>query len=158
VTPITVASDGKTQMWTHKRHTEESTLDMTPLVDVVFLLIVFFMLSTTFIILPGVRIDLPKASAEKITLEKNEVVLVVDKEGNFYFEDEKVTDKEMQDRLAAARQNNAEALVLIEGDRVCDYGRMVDLLGMVRDCGLNRIAIVTKDEKKQNPDGSGDKK
>ena len=72
-------------MWNDRNKAEEPSLDMTPLVDVVFLLIVFFMLSTTFIVLPGIHVDLPRASSERITLEPDEIVLSVDKDGRMYF-------------------------------------------------------------------------
>lgn len=130
-------------MWVRRGRSEEPALDMTPLVDVVFLLIIFFMLSTTFIKLPGIKVDLPQASSEKIEVEKNEAVLTVDENGAFYFDEEPVDDAGMLARLSALAAGDREILVLITGDKNSHYGRVVELLGMVRKSGLHRIAIVT---------------
>ena len=79
-------------MWTRRKHSENANLDMTPLVDIVFLLVVFFMLSTTFIVLPGIKIDLPEASSETVRLEKEEIVLSIEKGGEIYFNKERVDE------------------------------------------------------------------
>jgi biopolymer transport protein ExbD len=130
-------------MWIHKRHADDSTLDMTPLVDVVFLLIIFFMLSTTFIVVPGLKIDLPKAASRMIEVEKHKVVLSVDKNGGLYFDQDHVDKETMFRLLRRAASENPGMLVLVKGDRNSKYGVNVDLLDMVRRAGLSRIAIVT---------------
>ncbi|MFC1835492.1 ExbD/TolR family protein [Thermodesulfobacteriota bacterium] len=138
-------------MWSHRKKTEESSLDMTPLVDVVFLLIIFFMLSTTFVVLPGIRVDLPKASSERITLEREEIVLSVDVKGAFYFNEEGVDDETMLRRLRSAAESDKEIQILLKGDTGCNYGRVVLLLDMIRTCKLHRVAIMTS--KKQDAAG-----
>jgi biopolymer transport protein ExbD len=135
-------------MWVQKRDADDSTLDMTPLVDVVFLLIIFFMLSTTFIVVPGLRIDLPAAASQKVSVEKHKVVLSVDRNGVLYFNQDPVDEHTMVRLLKQAALENPLMLVLMKGDRNSKYGRNVDLLDMVRKAGLNRIAIVTSTKKK----------
>ena len=145
-------------MWVQKRDADDSTLDMTPLVDVVFLLIIFFMLSTTFIVVPGLRIDLPTAASQKVSVEKHKVVLSVDRNGVLYFDQDPVDEHTMVRLLKQAALENPLMLVLMKGDRNSKYGRNVDLLDMVRKAGLNRIAIVTSTKKKtQNAPDMPDK-
>jgi biopolymer transport protein ExbD len=134
-------------MWSHRKKTEESTLDMTPLVDVVFLLIIFFMLSTTFIVLPGIKVDLPKASSEKVTVEREEIVVSVDGQGAFYFNKDPIDDATMKARLRLAGTTNKDVQILLKGDAGCNYGRVVELLDMVRTCQLHRVAILTTRKK-----------
>ncbi len=144
-------------MWSNRKKAEESTLDMTPLVDVVFLLIIFFMLSTTFIVLPGINVDLPKASSEKITVEREEIVVSVDEQGAFHFNKDPVDDEIMKQRLSIAGAGNKDVQILLKGDAGCNYGRVVKLLDMVRACKLHRVAILTtqkKDDSKHRPEGS----
>jgi biopolymer transport protein ExbD len=121
--------------------------DITPLVDVVFLLLIFFMLSTTFIVLPGLKINLPAAASEKIEVEPEKLVLSVDEEGTLYFDDELVDRDSMKRKLREAAASDRDVLILLKGDRQCVYGRIVDLLDMVHQTGLNRVAIVTSPEK-----------
>jgi len=134
-------------MWSHRKKPEESVLDMTPLVDVVFLLIIFFMLSTTFIMLPGIKVDLPKASSERVSIEREEVVISVDEQGAFYFNKDPVDDATMKERLRLAGTSNKDVQILLKGDAACNYGRVVELLDMVRACKLHRVAILTSKKK-----------
>lgn len=131
-------------MWTRKRQQDEATLDVTPLVDVVFLIIIFFMLSTTFIVLPGIEIELPRASSEKVELEKEEIVLTIDGAGDIYLDDRSVSPEALRAHLTKTHGIDPNRLVVLKGDRGADYGRVIDVLSQVRDCGLNRIAIITK--------------
>ena len=137
-------------MWSQRKKPEESMLDMTPLVDVVFLLIIFFMLSTTFIVLPGITVDLPKASSERVTVEREEIVVSVDKHGAFYFNKDPVDDETMPARLSSAGQINKDVQILLKGDENCNYGRVVELLDMVRKCGLHKVAILTAGKKRDS--------
>ena len=137
-------------MWVRKKRSDDGNLDMTPLVDVVFLLIIFFMLSTTFIVLPGIKIDLPKVSAQKIELEKTEIVLTVDDSGDLYFDQQPVDMEQMRLRLNAIASENPRTLVLLKGDRSAHYGPVIDVLNAIRTAGLNRIAIIT--QKPTNPE------
>ena len=124
-------------------------LDITPLVDLVFLLIIFFLLSTTFRITPGIKIDLPQASSQKIVSEKKEITLSIDQVGVVYFNKDPVEPDILTSRLATAAQEDPDTTVLIKGDRAAGFGFVVDLLGMVKDSGLHRIAIMTRPKKKQ---------
>ena len=112
--------------------------------DLAFLLIIFFMLSTTFIVLPGIKIDLPKVSAQKIELEKTEIVLTVDDSGEMYFDQQPVDMNQMRMRLNSIASENPRTLVLLKGDRSAHYGPVIDVLNAIRIAGLNRIAIVTR--------------
>ncbi len=138
-------------MWIQKRKPDETRLDMTPLVDVVFLLIVFFMLSTTFIVLPGIRIDLPEATSQKIKLKKNKVVVSIHAGGNLFFGKDRVDRSAMLRRLQDTAEDDPATLLLIKGDRGVDYGRIIDTLDMARRAGLQRIGMVTVKKKRPEP-------
>ncbi len=141
-------------MWSKRKRAEESTLDMTPLVDVVFLLIIFFMLSTTFIILPGINVNLPKASTEKIELEREKIILTVDNNGKFYMDENHLDEGAIKRELRAVSSKDREIQILLKGDTQCSYGRVVTLLDILRQCELHRVAIVTN-KSKESPEGQG---
>ncbi len=131
-------------MWTRRKETEESTLDMTPLVDVVFLLIVFFMLSTTFIVLPGIQIDLPKASEETIKLEKEKIFISIDNNGSIFFGGTAVNADHVLDRLKQVASEDPETVVIVKGDKRCVYEPIVNVFNAVHQAGLHRIGIMTE--------------
>ena len=140
-------------MWLRENRSKNTAPDITPLVDLVFLLIIFFLLSTTFRVSPGIRIDLPVASSQKINQEKEEINLSVDEKGTVYLNDTPVDPAVLTHRLAAKKQEDPNTTVLIRGDDSVGFGRVVSLLGTVKDSGLHRIAIMTK-RKKDGKDGT----
>ncbi len=139
-------------MWLKDRSQRNASPDITPLVDLVFLLIIFFLLSTTFRVSPGIRIDLPVASSQKVTHDKEEITLSVDKAGTVYLNKTPVDSHVLPHRLAAAAREAPDIMLLIRGDGEVAFSKIVDLLGTVKDCGLHRIAIMTKRKK----DGAND--
>lgn len=136
-------------MWHRPKKATGSSLDITPLVDLVFLLIIFFLLSTTFNIFPGIRLNLPVASSQKIHKERTEITLSVDQSGVIYLNKDPVDPTFLLPRLHELAREDRDTTVLIRGDREVGFGRMVDLLGTVKDAGLHRIAILTQPKKEQ---------
>jgi biopolymer transport protein ExbD/biopolymer transport protein TolR len=134
-------------MWLRARKARGSSLDITPLVDLVFLLIIFFLLSTTFNVSPGIRLDLPEASSQKIRKEKKEITLSVDQSGVVYVDKDPVDPSSLLSRLLVWAHEDRDTTVLIKGDRNTGYGQMVDILGAVKQSGLHRIAIMTQSKK-----------
>ncbi len=131
-------------MWTKNGKSKGGSLDVTPLVDLVFLLIIFFLLSTTFRVAPGIRIDLPEAASQKIRAERKEIILTVDSSGAIYVNKDLVEPEALSVRLAASALEDRDTTVLIKGDRNAGFGRMVDVLDRVKHAGLYRIAILTQ--------------
>jgi len=134
-------------MWHQARKTEAGWLDITPLVDMVFLLIIFFLLSTTFIVSPGIRIDLPDASSQRIHKERKEITLSVDQSGAIYFNKDRVEPATLAARLAASAHEDSDTTVLIRSDKATGFGTVVELLDIVKQSGLRRIAIMTQKKK-----------
>lgn len=144
-------------MWLRtKSKAKNSSLDITPLVDLVFLLIIFFLLSTTFNVSPGIRLDLPEASSQKIHKEKKEITLSVDQSGTIYMNKDPVDVQSLLSHLLTWAHEDRDTTVLIKGDRSTAYGQMVDILGTVKQAGLHRIAIMTQSKKNQpnSPDSA----
>lgn len=143
-------------MWMKTGKERGGALDVTPLVDLVFLLIIFFLLSTTFRVAPGIRIDLPEASSQKIRTERKEIILTVDGSGAIYLNKDPVEPEALSVRLAASAREDRDTTVLIKGDRNAGFGRMVDVLDRVKYAGLYRIAILTQKVKDRDTPPTGD--
>jgi len=76
-------------------------VDLTPMVDVVFLLLIFFMISTTFVEAPGITVKLPKASSRTSEHKVEEVKVYLSSKGEIFLGKERVDEKELQHRLRA---------------------------------------------------------
>ncbi len=128
---------------------DDARIDITPLVDMVFLLLIFFMLSTTFIVTPGIKVNLPEASAEKVSHEKKEVRVVITEDNRIFLERRLVTIQELRQQLAAVAQKDPQILVIIQADAKALHGRVVEAMDAAKTSGLNRLAIATQPKEKE---------
>jgi biopolymer transport protein ExbD len=129
---------------------DDARIEITPLVDMVFLLLIFFMLSTTFIVSPGIKVNLPQSSAEKITQEKEEVRVVITEENKVFVESMLVDMGELEQRLVGAARQDPQTLVIIKADAKALHGKVVEVMDIAKQSGLNRMAIATKPKEKES--------
>ena len=125
-----------------KRHVEfeRGQLDIAPLIDVVFLLLIFFMLTSSFIFQPGIKINLPKAVTSEVIEEKN-LVITVSAEDLIYLNNRPVTLRELKSHLEKAAKDDRP--LLIKADRKASLGKVVQIWDMCRETGLIQINIAT---------------
>ncbi len=121
--------------------------DITPMIDVVFLLLIFFMLSTTFIVHPGITIDLPQSSAEQLKKEKEELEISITKEGEIYFEDRVVSIETLGQIFSKSSRETRESTVIINADEKTDHGAVVQVMDTAKTSGITRLAISTEPKK-----------
>ena len=133
---------------------KQLTPDLTPLIDVVFLLLIFFMVSTTFDDKAGMKIDLPKSKLGKIeeVNEKisvlisltNEMKIKIDKEGGSNIIN--VTKDTLRENLTREIGLLEEKRVAILADRGIDYGQVIDIMSDIKLSGAEAIDIETKEK------------
>lgn len=129
---------------------DDARIEITPLVDMVFLLLIFFMLSTTFIVSPGIKVNLPQSSAEKVTQEKKEVQVVITEDNKVFVESVLVDMGGLEQRLVGAAQQDPQTLVIIKADAKALHGKVVEVMDLAKQSGLNRMAIATQPKEKEN--------
>ena len=127
-------------------------LEITPLIDVVFLLLIFFMLATTFDERSAFKIDLPKSTAAKTKSTLKEVQVLVDKEKNVYLRYTDNSGKSQNESLdltsfvsvVSEKLNNSENKdVIISADKDIDYGFIVEIMSLLKESGASAINIDT---------------
>jgi len=119
---------------------EKGLLDIAPLIDVIFLLLIFFMLTSSFIFQPGIKINLPKALTSEVIQKENLIIIIT--EGNaLYINERSVGAEELSSRLKiAARQSRP---ILIKADRRVALGKVVEIWDLCRREGIQKINIAT---------------
>ncbi|QQB74647.1 ExbD/TolR family protein [Fusobacterium canifelinum] len=127
-------------------------LEITPLIDVVFLLLIFFMLATSFDERSAFKIDLPKSTAAKTKSTLKEVQVLVDKDRNVYLRYTDNSGKSQNEKLDLAsfvsvvseKLNNSENKdVIISADKDIDYGFIVEIMSLLKESGASAINIDT---------------
>ena len=129
-----------------RRLKPNANVDLIPMIDVVFQLVVFFMVSSTFILTPGIALDLPEAgSAEPVLMDR--MVVTVAGEDEFYLNRERFDLAGLYAELALVAEQQAEQpgvmSVVIEGDRNVPYNLMVQVLDALRRNGFRAVNLRT---------------
>jgi biopolymer transport protein ExbD len=119
-------------------------VDLVPMIDVVFQLVVFFMLSSTLVTRTGLNLDLPGASAaqERVT---SSIVLAIVSEDEVYLGDQRLTLETLDEVLAAERELASDRSISIEADRSLAYGTMVAVLDVLRRNGFRGANLVARE-------------
>ena len=120
-----------------------AAIPLTPLIDIVFLLLLYFMLTANLAADRSLAIATP-ASTTAGPAERAAVTLSVDARGAIRFEGKPVTEEELAGRLAAARAASPEVAALVRADRALPLERLVRLLDLVRGAGIFRLSLATR--------------
>jgi len=129
-----------------RRLSTQSTPNLIPMIDVVFQLVVFFMVSTTFIITPGISLVLPSAqTAEPVAMSKLVITIVARDE--IYLNKEQHTLATLSGRLSGITEQEKEQIktVVLEGDRSISYSLLVEILDVLRRNGFKGVNLRTRD-------------
>ena len=125
------------------RRTPMSEINVTPLVDVMLVLLIIFMV-TANLMKTGVPVDLPDSNASALPQESEQVVISIDEQGYIYIDDAQVPVGGLPEALAALPRNGAEGPdITLRADRALDYGRVMAVMGELNRAGLNRISLIT---------------
>ncbi len=118
-------------------------IDIAPLIDIVFQLLIFFMLTSSFLIQPGIKVNLPKAVTSEVVKPQN-IEVLVSGENVTYFNGKVVTTQELKNLLKQAAKKSQS--ILIKADRRASLGRVVEIWDMARDSGITQVNIATNQE------------
>lgn len=124
------------------RERKETVLNLTPLIDVVFLLIIFFMLTTTFrTVFQGIKVDLPTTTTPQEKIERN-IIISITKDNRLYLDEKEVIESELV-RLLKEKLEGREGLVIINADKDISHGKVVKTMDMAKQAGADRLGILT---------------
>jgi biopolymer transport protein TolR len=120
-----------------------SEINVTPMVDVMLVLLVIFMVAAPLMTV-GVPVQLPKTQAAKLAQPKQPVVVTIDKDGNVFLKDEQLTPDMVTPRLKALAALDADQVVLVRGDRTVNYGRVMEVMGLVNAAGFAKVSLIAQ--------------
>ena len=119
-------------------------IDVTPMIDIVFQLVLFFMVSTTFTTSPGIQVDLPRSSAQTILSEDQDINIWMTVDNEIYVDEAAMTLEQLRELFTSRARADANTLVVIKADMGVEHGRVVTVMDMARSLGLSRLAIATE--------------
>ncbi|MBW8847170.1 MAG: biopolymer transporter ExbD [Burkholderiales bacterium] len=120
-----------------------SDINMTPLIDVMMVLLVIFMIAAP-LMTASLRLDLPKSEAATPSDAPSFVAVAITPDGKLHLGDDELDAKAFQQRITELGRANAQMEVQLRADRAVPYGQVAELIGWVQAAGLNRIAFVAQ--------------
>ncbi|MEK9968599.1 MAG: ExbD/TolR family protein [Ferrovibrio sp.] len=120
-----------------------SDINVTPFVDVMLVLLIIFMVAAPLMMV-GVPLQLPKTTATKVTPPKEPLVVSIDKDGKLFIRKEPVEHGQLVARLIELRSSEANTVIYVRGDKSLEYGRIMDLMGLVGEAGFGKISLVAE--------------
>ena len=124
----------------------EPALNLTPLMDIMFLLVIFFAVSTTFKAFPGISVDLPGAESEAIQEEEKSLTAILTEAGEIYIDGKPIEEGTLLDTLRAKQEESPISLFILEADRRAQHGQVVLLMDAAKQAGILQLAISTRSE------------
>jgi biopolymer transport protein ExbD len=125
---------------------DEPSLNLTPLMDIMFLLVIFFAVSTTFKVFPGISVDLPGAEAETIKEEEKSLTAILTEAGEIFIDGKPIEIDHLVDTLRVKQEESPVDMFILEADRKAQHGQVVVLMDAAKKAGILHLAISTRPE------------
>ncbi len=132
---------------TPRKTSEAESLNMTPLIDIVFLLIIFFLVATSFQrIQRELQVDLPEArAAEAVSLDIQPISVTVSRDGTITMAEEEIPLEELPERLRDAVASAKKPRVFIRGDAKTFHENIVAVLSACQEAGITDVSLATEE-------------
>lgn len=125
--------------------------DLTPLIDVLFLLLIFVMLSSSFVKVSGIKVDLPEVDAQR-SLSVEKVVVTVDRGGQVFFKSSPITLDSLKQRLSDLSNLSDSATIILRADNKTPFGTVAKIMSLAEEAKLNVfVATIPPDVKRDVP-------
>jgi biopolymer transport protein TolR len=119
-----------------------SEINVTPFVDVMLVLLIVFMV-TAPLLTAGVPVDLPKTRAQPLGQDREPLSVTVKRDGKVYLQNTPVGEDELVAKLTAIAANGYDQRIFVRGDKAVDYGRVMEVMGVLSAAGFTHIGLVT---------------
>lgn len=122
-------------------------INVTPFVDVMLVLLIVFMV-TAPLLTAGVPIDLPQTRARLLGQDREPLAVSIDNAGKVFLQNTEIPVDELVPKLMAISENGYNQRIFVRGDRTVDYGRVMEVMGLLNSAGFTRIGLVTESQRR----------
>ena len=121
----------------------ELLVDLTPMIDVVFLMLIFFMVSTSFTAANSLKLELPQSKAQVANKDEKQVSVSINAEGELFVQEERVKDGDLRRRVLNISKGDPNMRVVLRADAEARHKRVVYVLDTIRELGMGKVGIAT---------------
>lgn len=126
-----------------KEDTTRTNVNLTPLIDMVFILLIFFLVTASFTKEAGIEVNRPTAQSA-VRQERGHLIIAIDKEGEIWIDNQQVDIRNIRAHIEKLHAQNPEGTVIILADKDTRTGATVDVLDQVRLAGVSNVAIAAE--------------
>ncbi|MBU2648848.1 biopolymer transporter ExbD [bacterium] len=127
-----------------KKKTTPLSIDITPLIDVVFLLLIFFMISTTFINVTGIQIELPTTVSKPSPSKQKSLEITITAQQQFFFNGQPIKQIQLQQALVKAKESSGQTDLIIRADGRVQHKVVVFVMDTAKRAGVQKFSIATR--------------
>jgi biopolymer transport protein ExbD len=117
-------------------------INMAPMIDIVFQLLTFFMITSTVIQTSSINVDLPEAKTSD-SVQQQEHIVTLYKNGTLSWNEEKLSMEELPSKLQELKTQDPNATLVIQGDEGISYGSLIEIMDQARTAGLTKLSLAT---------------
>ncbi len=127
----------------HHIDQDESELDITPMLDIVFIMLIFFIVTTSFVKEAGIEVNTPSASSA-VSQDKASIFVAINDNGDVWIDKRQVDVATVRAIIARLHTNNPEGAVVIQADKKVSADRLMNVMNQIRLAGVKNIALAAK--------------
>ena len=133
-----------------KRSSRElmSEINVTPFVDVMLVLLIIFMVTAPLLTV-GVQVDLPETSADTLPEENEPLTLTINAKGEIFIQETKIEFDNIIQKILAVSNNRTDTRIYVRGDKSINYGRVLEIMGMLSGSGFTKVALISEPSKER---------
>lgn len=124
-----------------------SEINVTPFVDVMLVLLIVFMVTAPLLTV-GVPVDLPQTRAKQLGEDREPLAVTIDNGGKIFLQNTPIAADDLVPKLMAISNNGYNQRIFVRGDKAVDYGKVMQVMGLLNSAGFTRIGLVTDAIKK----------
>ena len=125
-----------------------SEINVTPFVDVMLVLLIIFMVTAPLLTV-GVQGDLPETSADTVPEETEPLTLTINAKGEIFIQETKVEYEKIIAKIMAVSNNRTDTRIFVRGDKTINYGRVLEIMGMLSGSGFTKVALISEPYKER---------
>ena len=125
-----------------------SEINVTPFVDVMLVLLIIFMVTAPLLTV-GVQVDLPETSADTLAEETEPLTLTINAKGEIFIQETKVEYEKIIAKIMAVSNNRTDTRIYVRGDKTINYGRVLEIMGMLSGSGFTKVALISEPYKER---------
>ena len=134
--------------FTRSRKEPMSEINVTPFVDVMLVLLIIFMVTAPLLTV-GVQVDLPESAADSLPDDQEPLTVSINSKGEIYIQEIQVNYQKLIPKLLAIAKNRTDTRIYVRGDKTINYGRVLEVMGMLSGSGFTKVALISEPYKER---------